>query len=259
MKLLFICFYHLLNPLWEYCIWVMNMQILFQYVWTPIAVFLVGYFLLRWMGKKAVAEMNSFDLLVTLILATTIAEPIATKRLGVASYYALALAIVYILFSNITLKNRFKKILTSKPTVLVKEGNINKKGLRKVRMTVNELLAELRVKGYSDVKDVSLAMLEEVGKISVIPKAELRSVEPRDVQIEVKPTYIPIALIVDGEIIDQNLESIHRDRHWLLEQLAVYKIHPDQVQNVTLATFNQQKVLDVDIPRDKNDEIEYFH
>src|SRR5699024_11726704 len=78
---------------------VKQMGFLFQYIWTPIAVFVVGYLLLRIMGKKAVAEMSSFDLLVTIVLGTTITEPIVTKRLGVASYFAIAIAVVYLLFS----------------------------------------------------------------------------------------------------------------------------------------------------------------
>lgn len=234
------------------------MHVLLQFVWTPIAVFLVGYILLRWMGKKAVAEMNSFDLLVTMVLATAIAEPVVTKRLYVASYYAFAITVVYMILSSLTMKNKLKRVLISKPTILVKDGDIKEEGLRREKLTVNELLAVLRVKGYTDVRDVALAVMEQVGKVSVIPKADARPVQPRDMQLAVPPTFIPVALIVDGEIIDQNLKLVHRDRDWLMKQLASYEIHPERVKKVTLATFNQQNFVDVVLPNDNDTDVHYL-
>lgn len=126
------------------------MSLLFQYVWAPIAVFIVGYILLRIMGKKAVAEMSSFDLLVTIVLGTTITEPIVTKRLGVASYFAIAITIVYLVFSFLSLSNKFKRIITSSPTVLLRNGDIDERGLRKVRLNIDEFIGTLRVKGYEN-------------------------------------------------------------------------------------------------------------
>ena len=200
------------------------MSFLFHYIWTPFAVFLVGYLLLRVMGKKAVAEMSSFDLLVTIILGTTITEPIVTKRLGVASYFAIAITIVYLLFSFLSLNNKFKRLITSSPTVHLRNGDIDERGLRKVRLNTEEFLGMIRVKGYINPSDLALVTMEETGKISVIPKAEQRPIQPSDFHMLPSPTFIPIPIIIDGELIKQNLHYVKKDMDWLTLQLQAYNL-----------------------------------
>jgi uncharacterized membrane protein YcaP (DUF421 family) len=225
----------------------MTLEFVFNYVWTPIAVFLVGYILLRIMGKKAVAQMSSFDLLVVLVLGTVISEPVVTKRLGIASYYAVAVAGVYIFFSYLALNNRLKGTLHSKPTVLIQNGKIDEKGLHKVKLTVEELLAELRLKGYTKATDVEMAVMEEIGIVSVIPKADIRPLQPSDLQIVPQPTSMPIPLIIDGEIVEPNLKYLKKDKDWLFQQVKMFNINEGNFGKVTLATFNQQKgSIDVD-------------
>ncbi|MGY0691687.1 DUF421 domain-containing protein [Virgibacillus sp. FSP13] len=222
------------------------MEFAFLYIWNPIAVFLVGYILLRIMGKKAVSEMTSFDLLVVLILGTVISEPIVTKRLGIASYFAVAISIVYLIFSFLNLNNKFKKVLTSSPTVLVRNGDIDEQGLRKVRIPVEELLGQLRKKGYASASELALVVLEETGQLSAIPMSDKRPLQPSDLNMSPSPTFIPIPIIIDGELVEHNLKYIKKDKEWLENQLQSYNITLEQMQNVTLATLNQKGYLDVD-------------
>lgn len=222
------------------------MSFLFHYVWTPFAVFLVGYVLLRVMGKKAVSQMSSFDLLVTLILSTTITEPIVTKRLGVATYFSIAIALIYLFFSSLSLKRKFKKILTSSPTVLVRNGDIDEQGLKQVKLNTDQLLGELRVKGYPDISDLAIVLMEETGQISAIPKADKRPIQPSDFNITPSPMYIPIPIIIDGEIVEHNLKYIEKDLNWLSNQLRSYNMSIENIESITLATLNQKGFLNID-------------
>lgn len=218
------------------------MHTFYQYIWTPIAVFFVGYVLLRIMGKRAVNEMSSFDLLITIVVGTAISEPIVTKRLDIASYYSVAIAMVYIIFSRLTLTKPLKKLFTSSPTVLIRGGDIDEQALRKSKMSVQELLGQLRVSGYSKVQDVELATMEETGQISVLPKSTARPIQPSDLQLQVKPAFIPIPLIIDGEVIEHNLIYLNKDKKWLEYQLLNY----DDFSNITLATYEQDGTVSVD-------------
>ncbi|MBM7646803.1 uncharacterized membrane protein YcaP (DUF421 family) [Scopulibacillus daqui] len=218
----------------------------FRYIWTPIAVFVLGYILLRLMGKKAVSEMTGFELLSVLILGTAITEPIVTKRLGVASYYSIAIAVLYLIFSRLSLYNPLKRILNPSPTVLIRHGKIDEKGLKKEKLTVEDLLANLRIKGYSKTSDIELATMEDVGQISFLPKADARPVQPSDFPLVTKPTFINIPIIIDGTIIDHNLKYLNLDRSWLLSQLNTYQLGQEDIKNITLATYNQEGTLDVD-------------
>lgn len=230
------------------------MDIFFRYVWTPFVVVFVGAVLLRWMGRRAVAEMDAFDLIVVLILGTTVTEPIVTKRLGIASYYSLAVALFFIAFSRLRLMNPVKRWVLGKPNVLVKGGDIDMNGLRRARLTVEDLLKELRVKGYVDVHDVEMATMELSGKVSVIPKEHARPLQVRDVQptageqLTVVPehTFIPLPLIVDGDIVAPNLRYLNKDRDWLFVQLQAYGLTEKDVARISLATYNRHGTVDVD-------------
>ncbi|EGK12591.1 hypothetical protein HMPREF9374_1413 [Desmospora sp. 8437] len=228
------------------------MEFIFQFIWTPIAVFLVGYILLRVMGKKAVAKMTSFDLIVVLILGTTITEPIVTKRLGLASYYSVVIALVYLVISKLSLDNRFKKYLATSPTVIVRNGDIDEKGLRKVGISVENLLGLLREKGYTSPSQLALVTVEEEGTLSCIPHSDQRPIQPSDFQMVPKPTFIPIPLIVDGEIVHHNLKFLQQDEGWLEKMLKPHNFTLNDVKRITLATYNEQGLLDVDTENPQN-------
>jgi uncharacterized membrane protein YcaP (DUF421 family) len=217
-----------------------------EYVWTPVMVFIVGYILVRLAGKKAVSEMNSFDLLFILIVGTSISEPIVSKNNWLAVWYSSLIALLYIGLSKLSLNNRFKRFLTASPTVLIRGGDIDEKGLRHVHLSVQELLEEIRVKGYTKTADIELAVMEETGNMSVIPKAQYRPLQPSDLQMVPAPTFIPIPLIIDGEIVEHNMNFLKKDKSWLALQLKAFGMDLDHLHNITLATFNQQGTLDID-------------
>ncbi|MFC7395286.1 DUF421 domain-containing protein [Scopulibacillus cellulosilyticus] len=222
------------------------LDFLFRYIWTPIAVFVLGYILLRLMGKKAVSEMTGFELLSVLILGTAITEPIVTKRLGIASYYSVAIAVLYLIFTRLGLVNRLKGILSPSPTVLIRGGEIDEKGLKKEKLTVQELLENLRIQGYSQTSDIEMATMETVGRISFLPKSNVRPVQPNDFPLVTKPTFINIPIVIDGTIIDHNLKYLDLDRNWLLSQLNIHNLGEDDIKDITLATYNQEGTLDID-------------
>ncbi|UJF32865.1 DUF421 domain-containing protein [Paenibacillus hexagrammi] len=210
------------------------------------------------MGKRSVAEMSSFDLLAILILGTTITEPIVTKRLGIASYYSVSIALIYLVLTELVQRTRLKKVLTFDPTVLIKNGDIDEKGVKKAKLTINELLGELRVKGYTRVQDVELATMEESGDISVIAKADYRPLQPSDLNLAVKQAFIPIPLIIEGQILQPNIQYLNKTEEWLMNKLASKQIKKDDLSKITLATLNQKGSVDVDFESQKGPEPDNF-
>lgn len=206
-------------------------------------VFVAGYLFLRITGKKAVAQMHTFDLLYILVLTNIISSPVEVEQIGKALAYAAITVILYKLFVRLTLHNKLRWILHESPTVLIRNGDIDRNGLKKVRMPMNELLSQLRVKGYADTQNIAIAVLEETGSISVIPKAEYRPVQPSDMKITVKKEYLPIPLIMDGQILDHNLKYLQLDRDWLMNEVGKMG---EKVKNIMLATFLENGKLFID-------------
>lgn len=223
-----------------------------QYVVMPLFIFVFSYLLFRIAGKKAVAEMNSFDLLFVVVVSTIVSQPISSFRIWETILYAGVFFLVYLLFSFLSLDNRLRHYLVEKPTVLIKNGDIQEKGLRKEQMTTASLLGKIRQKGYANAQDVELAVMEDTGKISVIPKAKARALQPQDIQLEPTPTFIPIPLIMNGEVLQKNLKYLNKDFSWLQEKLQAHNVSFNDISDVTLATYNQDGTVHVDT--DKGEE-----
>lgn len=214
-----------------------------ELIYRAVIVFLVGYFFLRLTGKKAVAEMHTVDLLYIFVLTNIISTPVEVENIGKAIVYAAVIVVVYKIITRLALHNKLRWLLYDSPTVLIRNGDIDRKGLKKARMPVNELLSHLRVKGYTDTRNIAIAVMEETGDISVIPKAEYRPVQPKDLKLKVKKEYLPIPLIMDGQIIYHNLKYLKLDTSWLLKEV---KKKGEQVENIMLATFLENKKLAID-------------
>ncbi|MBW3112407.1 DUF421 domain-containing protein [Bacillus sp. MCCB 382] len=224
---------------------------IWEYIYSPIIIFIASYILLRFAGKKAVSEMNSFDLLFIVVLGTIVSEPLVDKGIPSALSYGLVFTLVYILFSILTLNNKLRWLLITTPTVLVRNGDIDEKGLRKARITTDELLGTLREKGYATVKDIEMATMENMGKVSVIPKSYARPVQPSDLNLFPGAAFIPIPLVMNGQILMHNMKYLKLDEEWLKRELTRQNIAFDKLDDITLASYNAKGQLDIDTDKDE--------
>ncbi|GHH97564.1 DUF421 domain-containing protein [Neobacillus kokaensis] len=214
-----------------------------ELIYRAVIVFLVGFVFLRLTGKKAVAEMHSFDLLYIFVLTNIISTPVEVESLGKAIIYGVIIVIIYKIIVRLSLHNKLRWLLYDSPTVLIRNGDIDRKGLKKARMPVNELLSHLRVKGYTETLNIAIAVMEETGEISVIPKADYRPVQPKDLKLKVKKEYLPIPLIMDGQIISHNLKYLKLDIDWLMKEV---KNKGEKVEDIMLAVFLENRKLFID-------------
>jgi uncharacterized membrane protein YcaP (DUF421 family) len=212
-------------------------------------IFMAGYLLLRMTGKRAVSQMDTFDLLYIFVLTNIISSPVEVESVGKALIYALIIVIFYKLFVRLSLNNKLRWILYESPTVLIRNGEINRKSLKKVRMPMNELLSHLRVKGYTDTQQIAMATMEETGSISVIPKSEYRPIQPNDLNLKVQKEFIPIPLIMDGQIIYHNLKYLQLGQKWLMNEVEKMG---KSIENIMLATFLENGTLFIDDNQLKN-------
>ena len=211
--------------------------------YRPLIILVAGYIYLRVTGKKAVAQMHTFDLLYILVLTNMISSQVEFNKIGKALTYAGIIVILYKLFVRLSLHNKLRWIFYESPTVLIRNGDINRDGLKKVRMPMNELLSHLREKGYTDTQNIAIAVMEQTGSISVIPKSEYRPVQPNDLKLNVKKEYLPIPLIMDGQILDHNLKYLQLERDWLMNEVEKMG---EKVKQITLATFLENGKLFID-------------
>lgn len=203
-----------------------------------IILYIVVLISIRIMGKAEIAEMNSFDLVITLLIAEVAAVPMENNNIpmiyGIASLTGLVF--VQTLVSYLALKNRkISTFLSGKPTVLINKGCIEYKQLKKERITLDELLEQLRIQGYFNLKDVQYAILETDGDLSIVPSPSYNSTPSKQFK------HLPISLILDGKILKEGLDLADKDTDWLYGMLK--SNHIENAKDVLICILDENDKL----------------
>ena len=188
-----------------------------------IIIYFILTVIMRIMGKRQLGELDVGELVITIILSEIATNPITNpeRSLLEAIIPIITLASLEILTSALVLKAPiFKSILSSKPAVLVARGKIDFKIMKKVRISLEELVSQVRQNGIYDLNEVDYAILEENGKMSVIPKNANRQPDKSDLKIYCPDNGIMHIVISDGSISLHGLKIIKKDRAWLDHKLS---------------------------------------
>lgn len=133
--------------------------------------FLVG--LLRLTGRRQVGQLAPFDLVLLLVLSNAVQNSMIGGDSSITGGLISAASLVAINFIVGELVHRSKKIealIEGRPLIIIHDGHVDKKALKRSQMTTHELYASLRQEGVADPLEVRFAILETNGKITVIPK-----------------------------------------------------------------------------------------
>lgn len=192
--------------------------------------FLIG--IMRLMGKRQLGELEMTDLVITLLLSEIATIPITDKNTPVlyAIVPVVTLASFEVFTSALSLRfPKLKALLSPKPTILIHNGEVNRREMKKVRISLDELLCELRQQNVGDIEQVQYAILESNGKISVIVKS--LCTPPTAEQLGMRPPEQGILHIVycDGVYSDHTLRSLGKDRRWAQKQMRLQGLSPEQV------------------------------
>lgn len=195
---------------------------------------------MRVMGKRQVGELQISELIVTFMLSELAVNPISDPSMPL--FWAivpilLLLSIEVILSFWMTKSNRMKRLLAGSPAVLICKGKLDQKTMAANRLEIDELLSELRQKGFGDPGEVEYAILEENGKISVFPKAGHGPVTYLEMRDGVTERGIAHAVVVDGQIMEDELKMAGKDRVWVENTVRSRK---QKVEEVFLLTVDDQ-------------------
>jgi uncharacterized membrane protein YcaP (DUF421 family) len=194
---------------------------------------------IRIMGKREVGQLSAFDLVVAIMIAELAA--MSMEQIEMPLHEGLipifTLVALEILLSYLSLKSHtIRTIVDGAPSIVIANGKIIEKELRKLRYNMNDLLGQLREKDVPNIADVQYAVLETSGELSVVLKGEKRPVTPEDLGLPVKYEGMPTPLIFDGHIHYKNLRGLQLDEDWLLCEIR--KKGLTQVAEVLFASLD---------------------
>ena len=176
----------------------------------------------RLMGKRQVGELEPSELVLSLLIADLAAVPMQDFGIPLLTGIIPILTLLSLttIFSVLTMKSlRFRTLMCGRPSIVVRDGTLEQHEMQRNRYTVDELFEELRLKGYTDLTQIKYAILETSGQLSVLPYADQRPPTLSQLSIPVKDSGLPLILISDGHVLQDNLTRSGYDRNWLDKQL----------------------------------------
>lgn len=201
---------------------------MFILIIRTIILYFLSLIIIRLMGKRQIGELQPFEIVLTVMISELATLPMQDNRIPLIHTVIpmVILLILQVITSILQLKSeKARGIFCGKPSILIENGKIDIHELKNQRININDLLEELRLKDIYNVEDVQYAILENSGQLSVIPKMEHDKVTKKDLNIETKQEKIPISLILDGIINEENLKIIKKDEKWLMNTLEQHKIY----------------------------------
>ncbi len=202
-----------------------------------LIIYVLLTFSLRVMGKRQLGELNVSELVSTLLISEIAAIPIADTDIPLFNaiiplFFILSLEIILS-----TIKNKSEKLKHSfegKPTYIIYKGRLLQKELSENRISINELLSELRYQGIGDPAEVEYAIIEQNGTLSVIKKGENSMCHP---------------IIIDGEILDEALKAAEKSKKWLEKTLKEKNTRKEDIFLMTVSDDGKINTIKKDLDK----------
>ena len=192
-------------------------KVILMSVLSAAALFIIAKFI----GHKQMSQLDFFDYITGITigsiaaeLATELEEPL--KPLIAMIIYGV---ITFILTATTSRFPKMRKFVNGTPTIIMDNGKIYRKNLKKAKIDLSEFMVMCRQEGYFNLADIQTAVFEYNGKLSVLPVSTKRAVNPDDMNLSPQPEYISTEVIMDGRILDDNLKRMGLDTKWLQKQI----------------------------------------
>ena len=186
----------------------------------------------RLMGKREVGQLGIIDLIVSILIAELAVISIENFDDSIMRSVIpiIGLTVLQIALSFITLrKAKFRSLLDGNPSVIIKNGKVNYKEMLKQKYNLDDLLGQIREKGYRSIEEVEYAILETNGTLSIF-----------NYDKDKKKTPLPLPLILDSDIQKDTLKILNKDRNWVLSLLEERSI---KLEDVFYAFYKDKNVF----------------
>lgn len=225
----------------------MDLWIIF---FRTILIYFTVFFMLRVMGKREIGKLSVFDLVISIMIAEIavlviedVDKPLLEGILPMVTLVGIQLLFAWLMLKNLSIRRLFD----GQPSFIIKNGKLDRREMKRQRYNLSDLMLQLRERNVTNIADVEFAILETTGKLTVVTKSDFERSGPKPeaagakrgggggsasadvefageigepmVDTDVRHRGLPLPLIMDGSVQDQNLAMIGRDRDWLQRQI----------------------------------------
>ncbi|MEE0873008.1 MAG: DUF421 domain-containing protein [Ruminococcus sp.] len=201
---------------------------------------------IRLMGKRQISEMQPSELVVTMVISDVASLPMQNTSQPLLSGVipVIVLVILEIFISVIMLKSRgFRRAVCGNPVVLISDGTLRQSEMRRLRISNDELFAQLRQQGIFSLEDVKYCIVETNGNISVLEKSEKRALSAEDMGLHPTDILPETVVVSDGNIIEESLVQNGYSKEWVNRILSKNHMPLKQVFMLTVTTDGAYRLL----------------
>lgn len=199
-----------------------------QLITRTVLMYLVIIISMRLMGKRQIGQLQPFEFAIAVMISDLAVMPLTddSKPLHHAVIPIAVLVICQVFFSFLSIRGvRIREFICGKPMLLIRDGKLLEKNMRREMYTVNDLTEQLRSYSIQSISDVEYGILETNGQLSVLLKSKKRPVTPEDLGIKTPHEKFSHDIIIDGKLIGRTLERLHIKREWVDEALKDYGVN----------------------------------
>ena len=183
---------------------------------------LVLFILTKIMGNREMSQLSMFDYIVGITIGSIAAEMSTSLEnnfwepvIAMIVYGVIATSISYLSCKSL----KFRRFFSGKSKILLDNGKLYQKNFLKSKLDINEFLMQARINGFFNISDIQTAILEPNGRISFIPISTKRPVTSVDLNLNPPSDNVVINIILDGIVLNENLQKTGKDIKWLEKEL----------------------------------------
>ncbi|MDV2581098.1 DUF421 domain-containing protein [Alkalibacillus haloalkaliphilus] len=213
------------------------MEELINLIVRTAGVYIAIYAVFRLMGKREIGELSIMDLIVFIMMAEV--GVLSIEQTEESFFLLLTPIFVLLIIQRLTAEvsfrsNKARMLLDGTPSIIVRNGEIDEKEMKRQRYNMDDLLVQLRQQGALQLKEVELAVLETNGKLSVFQKQD-------------NPLNYFDPIIIDGQFQGEALQQQGVTQQKVLDQLKSYGVQ--DITNVSVAQMHEDGSIYIDFKK----------
>ena len=203
-------------------------------------------FAIRVMGKRQIGDMQPNELVITLLISEIVAIPLQDISQPILSGVVaiFMLIVLEIVMSVLSMKSlRVRKFMSGNSVVIINNGVVDQNAMKNVRMTVLDLIEQLRGQNVFDISTVAFAVLEVNGELSVLLKGGAQPLTAKDMSIKKDKAALPLPVISDGKILNDSLRALKIDKEAVNKKLRANQTELTEVFLMTLDRYDNIQIV----------------
>lgn len=205
-------------------------------LFRTLFIYLVLFLIMRLMGKRQIGELEITDLVTTLLLSEIASLPITNQELPVSHAIVPMITLLFLEVTSSVVLIRYPKLkflVSARPTVIIQNGELDQQALLALRISMDELISEVRQQGFTDLSQIDCGIVEKNGKLTLLPKADFSTPNASDLGLSLPKPALMHIVYNNGTFSKTGLSLICKTEDWLKKEIQKSQISLDRIFCIT--------------------------